>query len=169
MKILIIGSCRNNDNESRIKKDRKLAEKIGKELAKRGHEIITGGAGGLIGFLVNSYKKNNGKKWIIYYAINEKKNKEAIPPENIKADETIQTNFNFALRDAFYIEKCDAVLALSGKLLTFSEIIQAVKNYNKKVLQLNIGKNIKRIKDNLELNSVFISSDIKKGINFLEK
>jgi len=60
-------------------------------------------------------------------------------------------------------------LALSGKLLTFSEIIQAVKNYNKKVLQLNIGKNIKRIKDNLELNSVFISSDIKKGINFLEK
>lgn len=73
MRILIIGSCRNNDNESKSQEDKKIAEELGKELALRGHEIITGGAGGLQGHLASSYKRNNGKKWTAYLVINEEK------------------------------------------------------------------------------------------------
>ena len=44
------------------------------------------------------------------------------------------------MSDVFYIGKADAVIALSGKLLTFAEIIHTIKNYKKKVLQLEIGE-----------------------------
>ena len=170
MKILIIGSCRNDDIEHNPEAHKKLAEELGKELALRGHEIITGGAGGLQGILASSFKRNNGKRWIIYLASGEKNDKNAKPLEKINSDEEIQTEYNYAMRDAFYIEKCDAVLALSGKLLTFAEIIHAVKNYHKKVFQLEIGENIERIKNSIELKgSVCISQNIKEGLDFLEK
>ena len=169
MKVLIVGSCRNNDIEHKPEAHKKLAEELGKELALRGHEIITGGAGGLQGILANSYKKNNGDKWEIYFASGEKEDKNARPLEKIRADEGIQTDYNYAMRDAFYIGKADAVLALSGKLLTFAEIIHAVKNYNKKVFQLEIGDNLELIKNSPELyDNVLISLDIKKGLDFLE-
>lgn len=170
MKILIIGSCRNNDNEHNITEHKKLAEDLGKELASRGHQIITGGAGGLQGILASSFKKNNGKKWTVYLASGEKNDENAKPLEKISPDEEIQTKYNYAVRDAFYIGDCDAVLALSGKLLTFAEIIQAVKNYHKKVFQLEIGENVDRIKNSIELKgNVHISSNIKEGLDFLDK
>lgn len=169
MKILIIGSCRNNDAESKVKRHVKLAAEIGKELALRGHEIITGGAGGLQGILASAYKKKGGKKWVVYFAIGEKKDKSAKPRENVRPDEAIQTKYNYAMRDLFYIGKSDAVIALSGKLLTFAEIVHAVRNYGKRVFQLAIGGNIPRIKKEKELKSrVFIATNISKGLNFLE-
>lgn len=170
MKILIIGSCRNNDLESKIEKDKKLAEEIGRELAKRSHEITTGGAGGLQGVLVASYKKGNGKKWTVYLAKNEERDENAKPKEHIKPDEEVKTNLDYAVRDASYIEKCDAVIALSGKSLTLAEIIHAVKNYHKRVFQLNIGDNTKIIPLLEELRgSVLITSNIQEGLNYLEK
>jgi uncharacterized protein (TIGR00725 family) len=169
MKILIIGSCRNNDSEHKRNEHKKLAEDLGKELALRGHEIISGGAGGLQGVLASSFKKNNGKKWTVYLASGEKNDKDANPPEGIIPDEEIQTEYNYSIRDAFYIGKCDGVLALSGKLLTFAEIILAVKNYHKKVFQLEIGENLDLIKNSIELkDKVLISADIKEGLDFLD-
>ncbi len=169
MKILIVGSCRNNDAESKIGTHRELAAEIGKELAIRNHEIITGGAGGLQGILVSSYKKNGGKNWTVYFASGENKDKEARPLEKIKPDKEIRTKYNYATRDLFYIGKCDAVLALSGKLLTFTEIVSAVKNYKKKVFQLNIGDNLPLIKQSPELkNRVLITRNIKSGLRFLK-
>jgi predicted Rossmann-fold nucleotide-binding protein len=170
MKLLIIGSCRNNDFEHKFEAHKKLVEKIGEQLALNNHEIITGGAGGLQGYLVTSYKKHGGKKWSVYYAIDEEKDLNAKPIENITPDEEIFTKFNYAMRDVFYIEKADAVVSLSGKILTFSEIIQSVKSYNKKVFQLEIGKNLNFIKKCDELKeNVFISLDINDGLKFLEK
>lgn len=169
MKILIIGSCRNNDPEHKLEEHRELAEKIGEQLAKRGHEIITGGAGGLQGILVDSYKKNKGKNWTVYLAQEEDKDNMAKPTTGVKPDKIINTKFNYAVRDAYYIGKSDAVLALSGKALTLAEIIHAVKNYHKKVFQLNIGENVKLIPLFSELKEgILITSDIIQGLDFLE-
>lgn len=169
MKILIIGSCRNHDEEHRKKAHKKLAEEIGKGLALRGHEIITGGAGGLQGILVHAYKKNKGKKWTVYYAKNEEKEKNAKPLEKTEPDKEFKTKYNYSMRDAFYIGKSEAVIALSGKALTLAEIIHAAKNYKLKIFQLAIGKNIKIIPKYKELREkTLITRDIKKGIDFLE-
>src|SRR3989344_4775034 len=169
MKILVIGSCRNSDLESKVESSKKIAEELGKELALRGHEVVTGGAGGLQGTLVTSYKKNNGKIWTVYFASAEEKEENARPLEKIKADEEIITGYNYAVRDAFYTGEADAVVALSGKLLTFAEIIHAARNYKKKVFQLEMGDNIQRIRESSELQEkVFVSNDIPKGLDFLE-
>jgi uncharacterized protein (TIGR00725 family) len=168
MKILIIGSCRNNDQEQKIE-HQKLAEQLGKEIAKRNYEIITGAVEGLQKYIVSAYKKAGGKKWTTYLAIDEYKNKKSKKNKTPKPDKKIKTNYNYAIRDAYYIEKCDAVIALSGRALTLSEIIQAIKNYNKKVFQLDIGQNIKIIKQIPELqNNLIITVDINEGLNFLE-
>ncbi len=170
MKILIIGSCRDNDKEHKIKKHQKLSEQLGKEIAKRNYEIVTGEVGGLQKHVVSAYKKARGKKWTAYLAIEEYKNKESNKKiKTPKPDKKIQTNYNYAIRDAYYIDKCDAVIALSGRALTLSETIQAIKNYNKKVFQLDIGQNIKIIQQIQELqDNLIITLDITKGLNFLE-
>lgn len=168
MKILIIGSCRNDDQEHKILAHRKIAETTGRALAERGHEIITGGAGGLQGILVAAYKAHGGKKWIAYLAKGEGLEKTARPLARLKSDQKIQTGLDYPKRDIFYIAKCDAVIALSGRLLTFAEIIHAVRDYKKKVFQIEIGSNIQLIKNSPELkNKVFISKDINRGLDFL--
>lgn len=169
MNILIIGSCRNNDLESKSEKGRKLAEELGGELARRGHSVFTGGAGGLMGLVVDSYKKNNGKEWVVYWAKDEKQDKCVETPAHSSPDKEIQTGFNYAMRDAFYVGEPDGIIALSGKLLTLAEIIHAVRNYNKKVFQLEIGDNIKIIKNSSDLkDGVFVSLNINDGLKFLE-
>jgi hypothetical protein len=93
----------------------------------------------------------------------------AKPLTGIKPDKIINTKFNYAVRDAHYIGKSDAVLALSGKALTLAEIIHAVKNYHKKVFQLDIGENVKVIPFFSELKEdILITSEITQGLGFLE-
>ena len=169
MKILIIGSCRNNDLEHKSEEHKGLAKDIGKELAKRGHDIITGGAGGLQGILVDSYRKNRGKNWTTYLALDEDKDDMAKSINQTKPNKEIKTKFNYPMRDTYYIRMCDAIIALSGKALTLAEIIHAIKNYNKKVFQLEIGENIKIIPLIKELKEgVFITSNLNEGFDFLE-
>jgi predicted Rossmann-fold nucleotide-binding protein len=169
MKALIIGSCRNNDAESKIGAHRMLAAHIGEMLAERGHEIITGGAGGLQGILVDSYKKSGGRKWTAYFAVGEKGDSNAEPVPKMEPDKEIRTKYDYAMRDLFYIGKCDAVIALSGKLLTFAEIIHAALNYDKKIFQLAIGENISRIRRHETLRkNVLVTADVGKGLCFIE-
>ena len=79
MKFLIIGSCRNNDYEFRDNHYMRLAQEAGQELASRDHSIITGGAGGLQGILVGTYKRCNGPEWTAYFAEGEEEDPNAWP------------------------------------------------------------------------------------------
>lgn len=169
MKILIIGSCRNNDLEHNSKEHQEMVKKLGAELALSGHEIITGGAGGLQGILVSAYKKQNGKNWTAYFSNGEKDDENARPLDGTIPDKVVETNYNYAMRDAYYISFCDAVIALSGKSLTLAEIIHAIKNYKKKVFQLDMGPNIQIISQLAEINkNLLITNDLKEGIKFIE-
>jgi predicted Rossmann-fold nucleotide-binding protein len=58
MKILILGSWQRNKAE----KYKKEAEEVGKELAIRGHILVSGGGTGTSEFVVNSYKKKQRKE-----------------------------------------------------------------------------------------------------------
>ena len=168
MRILVIGSCRDDDQEHNVPKHQKLAEELGMELAKRGHILITGGAGGLQGIVADSYKKNGGKSWEVCWAKNEENDKGASPPSGIKPDKETKTDMAYPVRNAHYIGQCDAVIALSGLLATLNEIIHAVVGYKIKVLQLDMGENVRIIRSiPLLKEKVIISSDVGKGLNFL--
>lgn len=166
MRILVIGSCRSlHEKPNDYRKDATL---IGKELAKRGHRILTGRAGGMKSFVVKSYRDNRGKSWTLYLAKGE--DKEKIPTEpHIKPDKLVKTGLNYTMRDAFYVGKCDAVVALSGRALTLVEIINAVKDYKIRVFQYDSGANIPLIKAMPELrDNVFITKDVIKGLDYVE-
>jgi len=167
MKILVIGSCRNNDFESKNEAHQELARRIGIELAQRGHHIMTGAAGGLQGILAHAYKDNSGTDWIAYYAKDEEKDPHAL--SETSPDKIIMTRLEYPRRNAFYTGICDSVVALSGKIATLGEIISAVKGYDKRVFQLDIGENVHIIPKLSELEGkVLISSNIKRGLDFLE-
>lgn len=168
MKILVIGSCRNNDYECKVRHDRGIVQEIGQRLAEKNHSIITGGAGGLQGILVDIYKQCNGPLWTAYYAEGEELNPNARPPSNRMPDDPILTHMSYPIRNAHYTGLCDGVVALSGRALTFCEIVNAAAGHGKRVFQMNIGNNPAMIRRFPELEKVLISSNIKTGLEYVE-
>ena len=164
MKILIVGSW----EKEKANHAKQEAEEIGKILAKEGHVLISGGGEGISELVVNSYRKNKGKKYICI--LPSKKEMEKVG-ENIgpKPDEIIDTGRDYPERNIELVRKCDAVIALHGGLGTLTEIIHAVYDYNKKVSVIDKGDLIDWIKAIPKLrDKLFITSDIKKAIEHLE-
>ena len=165
MKILIIGSW----HKEKALKYKKEAEQVGEIIAKRNHTLISGAGTGISEIVVNSYKKNKGIKYIAHIpSIKEMKRvDEKIGP---KPDKIIKTNLDYPMRDIVLVKESDAIIAIDGGLGTLTEIIHAIKDYNKKVSVIDFGELPKWIKKISELkDSVMITSNIEKAINYLEK
>ena len=165
MKILIIGTWR----ENRIPQFKKKAEEIGKLLAKRKHILITGGGTGISKLVVNSYKKNKGKRYIAYFPSKKEMKRvgEKIGP---KPDQIIQTNRDYPERNILMVKDCDGIIALCGGLGTLTEVIHAVKDYSKKVSVINQGEFAFWVKSISELKEkVLLTSDIKQAVINLER
>ena len=147
---------------------KKEAEEIGKLLAQEGHILISGGGTGISELVVNSYKKNKGKRYICY--IPSKSQMEKVGEElGPKPDKLIETNLDYPERNVVMVRECDAVIALHGGLGTLSEIIAAVKDYNKKVSVVDFGELAQWIKSIPELHQkVFLTSDVKKAMEHLK-
>ena len=168
MKILVIGSCRNNDFESKNRNYADLVTQLGFELASRKHSIMTGGAGGLQGILVGCYKKCEGPEWTAFYAKDEEKNPNAHPLSGIKPDQEEFSGMPYPVRNAYYTGLCDGVIALAGRSRTLGEIISASLGYSKKVFQLKMGNNMEVLGKLSDLERIYISSKAECGLDFLE-
>ena len=164
MKVLIIGSW----EKHKAALCKKEAEEIGKLLAQEGDTLISGGGTGISELVVNAYRKNKGKQYICY--IPSKKQMEKVGEEiGPKPDKLIETNLDYPERDVVLVRECDAVIALYGGLGTLTEIIHAIKDYNKKVSVIDFGELAQWIRAILELDKkVFITKDVKEAINHLK-
>jgi hypothetical protein len=164
MKILMLGSWEKHKAIS----CQKEAEGIGKLLAENGHILISGGGTGVSEIVVNSYKKNKGKQYICY--IPSRKQMEKVGEElGPKPDKLIETNLDYPERNIVMVRECDALIALHGGLGTLTEIIHAVKDYNKKVSVIDFGDLAKWIKAIPELHKkVFLTEDTKKAVEHLK-
>lgn len=165
MRILIIGTWQ----KEKALKFKNEAEQIGKILAERNHVLISEAGTGVSEIVVNSYKKNKGIRYIAYIpSVKEmKKVGEKIGPH---PDTTIETGLEYSERNIRLVRESDAVIALNGGLGTMTEIIHAIKDYNKKVSVIDVGELSEWIRKISELkDSVMLTSNVEKAIDYLER
>lgn len=139
-----------------------------KASCRTGHILVSGAGTGVSELVVNSYKKNKGKQYIAYLTSKSEREKvgEEIGPE---PDKVIETNLDYPGRNVKMIKEGDAMLALHGGLGTLAEIIEAVKDYNKKVSVIDFGDLANWIRAIPELHKkVLITKDVKEALKHLE-
>ncbi len=107
------------------KKDLSVAEKLGKNLAKKGHTIVCGGRGGVMRSVCRGAKKENGETIGILPSSDRKEANEFI-------DHAIVTELGM-MRNSLVVMNGDVVIAIDGGYGTLSEICFAHK-YGKKIL-----------------------------------
>jgi uncharacterized protein (TIGR00725 family) len=164
MKIVMMGSWEKHKAVACIKE----AEEIGRLLAEQGHILVSGGGTGVSEYVVNSYKKHGGKQFICYRPAQEYADKvgEELGP---KPDKLVETNVDYPERNLIMIRSGDALLALHGGLSTLAEIIDAVKDYGKKVSVIDFGDLAAWIRAIPELHKkVLITKDAKDALKHLE-
>jgi len=165
MKILLVGTWR----EKKAKKIQKEAKEVGQLLAERKHILISGGGTGVSKIVVESYKSNKGKKYIAYFP-SEKEMKKVGEKRGPAPDQAIKTSFDYPERNVKMVKFCYGLIALRGGLGALTEIIHAVKDYNKKVAVIDKGELALWIKMIPELKrKVYITDNILKAIIYLEK
>lgn len=87
-----------------------------------------------------------------------------------KPDVTIQTGLDYPGKNIELVKGSDAVIALNGGLGTLTEIIHAIKDYDRKVSVIDVGELSEWIKNISELrDSVMLTSDIGEAVDYLEK
>ena len=117
MKICVFGAASNEISKSYIV----AVEKLGEELAKRGHELVFGAGGhGLMGAVARGVKRGGGK---IYGIIPSFFKDEEIELIYDKCDELIFTE-TMADRKALMEEMADAFITVPGGIGTFEEFFQ---------------------------------------------
>lgn len=127
MYISVIGG----DTNSASEKDLNIAEKLGEKIAKRGHQIVCGGRGGVMRAVCKGAKKRDGTTIGI------------LPPSSKKeankfVDHAILTGLGM-VRNSLVVMNGDIVIAIDGGYGTLSEICFAHK-YGKKILGINTWK-----------------------------
>jgi len=86
-----------------------------------------------------------------------------------KPDKLIETNLDYPERNIVMVRKCEGVIAIHGGLGTLTEIIHAVKDYNKKVSVIDVGELAKLVKSIPELEKkVFFTKGAKKAVDNLK-
>ena len=84
-------------------------------------------------------------------------------------DKIVETNVDYPERNIIMVKNCEGIIALHGGLGTLTEIIHAVKDYNKKVSVIDKGELASLIKLIPELKEkVFLTSNVKEALNNLK-
>jgi uncharacterized protein (TIGR00725 family) len=148
---------------------KKIAQKLGELIAKKGYSLISGGGTGLSKMVVEGYRKNKGKKYIVYLpsAKMMKKVGEKIGP---KPDKTIRLKGDYPERNLIMIRNSQALIALHGGLGSLAEVIHAANDYNIPTAVIHFGEFTKYIKTIPKLRKqVLIAKTPKEAIEFIEK
>lgn len=164
MKVLVIGSLEPAEAE----KYRALCQRAGEEIAGRGHIMVAGGGAGVPGSVAGFYKSSGGKRYVAYYP-SKSKMKAAGEEPGQKPDRTVWTGLDYPERNIKMIKSCDAVLALPGGLGTLTEIINAAKDYGKRVCVADAGELPKIVGHIAALKGrLLITNDFAKALDYLE-
>jgi uncharacterized protein (TIGR00725 family) len=165
MKILITGSWQ----KSKAVAIAQEAYELGKLLAEGKHAILSGGGTGVSALVVASYKEHSGERYIAYFP--SKAHMDAVGEEcGPDCDERIDTDLDYPQRNIELVKACDGMIALHGGLGTLTEIIHAVKDYNKPVAVIEKGDLAHWIKGIHELKEkVFLTADPKEAVEHLSR
>ncbi|MEE0945772.1 MAG: TIGR00730 family Rossman fold protein [Acutalibacteraceae bacterium] len=165
-----------------IKEGYKTAcEKLGEELAKRGHTLIFGGGkNGLMGAVARGAKKYDGE--IIGIA------PKFFKPDGVLYEECTEFIYTDDMRSrkALLESKSDAIIMLPGGIGTFDEFFEVftlntLGQINKPIAVFNTLSYYRYLKEMLlftaeegfmkkeKLDGLFISEDVKEIFRFLEK
>lgn len=129
MKIFVAGSWHKN----LIKRLEKEIEIIGRLVAESKSVLITGGGTGVSEIVANAYLKAGGKKHIVY-DVALRFRKSVGEKRKIKAHRTIKTGEDYPIRNNVMVRNCDLMIVFSGRLGVLGEILNAVNDYDKKVI-----------------------------------
>ena len=95
---------------------------IGKEIAKSGCNLLTGGCTGLPYAAIKGAKEEGGCTIGISPALDEKEHLEGYHYPVDGHDVLIYTGFGYKGRNVILIRSCDAVIATSGRMGTLNEL-----------------------------------------------
>ncbi len=123
MYISVIGG----DTPRATEENKKKAEKVGKAIAERGHDLVCGGRGGVMKAACKGAKEKGGTTIGILPSSNRDEANEYV-------DHPIVTDLGM-LRNSLVVQNGDIIIAVDGGYGTLSEICIAQK-YGKRILGL---------------------------------
>lgn len=162
MKICIFGASSNEIDEKYIL----AVEKLGEELAQKGHALVFGaGCNGLMGAAARGFKRMGGK---IIGIIPEFFREEMVEVIYTECDELIYTE-TMAQRKAKMEDMADAFLVAPGGMGTFEEFFEALTlkqlgRHNKPMAIFNIDGYYDKLEDFMQysISEGFMTSECKK-------
>jgi len=149
------------------KKVEKMAELIGRDIAKNNCILICGGRSGVMEAACRGTKKENGTTVGILPVMNKKE-------ANRYVDVILTTSLGYA-RNALVASCSDAVIAIRGGVGTLSEIAMAL-NYKKPVLVVkgsggvadSIGSEFERDGEKVKIQSVKAEDAVKTALRMIK-
>lgn len=162
MKICIFGASSNEIDKKYIL----AVEKLGEELAQRGHTLVFGaGCNGLMGAAARGFKRMGGK---IIGIIPEFFKEEMVEVIYTECDELIYTQ-TMAQRKAKMEDMADAFLVAPGGMGTFEEFFEALTlkqlaRHNKPMVIFNINGYYDKLEEFMQysIDQGFMTKECKK-------
>jgi predicted Rossmann-fold nucleotide-binding protein len=125
MRILVVGGWKPEKTIDYLDK----AEELGKEIAGRGHTLVTSPSSGIQGIVAKHYKESGGREFIGYYP--KQSLMQAIGEDvMIEPDIPVYTDAIYAIRNIRQIEGSDAAIGLTGGSRTLVELITAIRDFS---------------------------------------
>jgi len=107
-----------------------LANDVGRGLAQRGFDLITGPGTGISGEVIAGYRSIKTQGTISVYLPSAECMKLVGEEVTAEFDEVIQTNFDYPMRNVFHIKESDALVVITGGDGTFEECLPALIDYH---------------------------------------
>lgn len=159
--VTILGSWK-PENAKEVEQE---AAELGKLLAKRGFELVSGGGWGVAGTVAAQYLAHGGKRYTCYRPTKawEQKIGEPLGP---KPHKLIRTKEDYPGRNVIMIRNSESVIALHGGLGTLTEVIMAIKDYHLPVAVVHFGKFAEYVNAIGELKEkLFIAKTVKVAVD----
>lgn len=161
LQIAVLGS----DEDMCSKKAYKIAEEVGREIAKEGFVLITGGGGGVMEAAAKGAKKMGGLTVGILFG---SKKEEA----NLYCDIIIPSGMGFA-RDSINANSADAVILVEGGVGTLSEATYAYFDKIPMIAMVKSGGTAKKYAnkflDKRRRERIIPARSAKEAINIIKK
>jgi uncharacterized protein (TIGR00725 family) len=143
------------------------AQAIGRELAVRGHILVSGGGTGVSELVAKAYREAHGKKHVVYLPARHHVEAVGEKPGSC-VDETIETDLDYPMRNAYMIRENDAFIAMNGRLGTLGELIHAINDYAKPAVVIDVGDMVQALRNPLFHEKVLITTDAKAAVAYIE-
>lgn len=106
------------------------AEGLGRALAEAGLDLACGPGTGIARHVIDGYRTVESRGVVRYY-LPQRSEMEAVgEPVNDGADEIIETEFDYPMRNVFQVKQSQGLFVLTGGDGTLEEILPAVIDYD---------------------------------------